>query len=92
MSTNVHIGDFVFLNMESMICHDGIVGDFSTLAPRATMAGNVKVGAGCYLGISSTCIQGIELGDGVTVGGGAMVVKDIPAGLTVVGVPAKPMN
>ena len=92
LSTNVHIGDFVFLNMESMICHDGIVGDFSTLAPRTTMAGNVKVGAGCYLGISSTCIQGIELGDGVTVGGGAMVVKDIPAGQTVVGVPAKPMN
>lgn len=91
LSTNVHIGDFVFLNMESMVCHDSTIGAFSTLAPRATVAGNVKVGEGCYLGISSTCIQGIELGDGVTVGGGAMVVRDISAGKTVVGVPAKPM-
>ena len=46
--------DFVFLNMESMVCHDSIIGAFSTLAPRATVAGNVKVGEGCYLGISST--------------------------------------
>jgi serine acetyltransferase len=37
-------------------------------------------------------LGGIKLGDNVFVGAGAVVVKDVPSGCTVVGIPAKPVN
>ncbi len=89
VSTGVHLGDFVFLNMEACVCHEGTIGDFVTLSPRVSMAGNVKVGAETELGISSTIIQGLSVGERTVVGAGAVVVKDVKAGTTVVGVPAR---
>ncbi len=41
---------------------------------------------------SAIVIGGIKLDDDVTVGAGAVVVKDVPTGTTVVGNPAKPIK
>jgi serine acetyltransferase len=37
-------------------------------------------------------LQYLRIGAGATVGAGAVVVKDVAAGSTVVGIPAKPTN
>ena len=34
-------------------------------------------------------VEGVNIGDGVTIGAGAVVVKDVPGGVTIAGVPAK---
>ena len=41
------------------------------------------------VGVNSSVLGAIVLGDNAKVGGGSVVVKDVPANATVVGVPAR---
>ena len=47
------------------------------------------IGNDVYVGVGASILGGVHVGDGATVGAGAVVIKDVPAGATVVGVPAK---
>jgi len=44
---------------------------------------------GASIGSGATILGGVRIGAGATVGAGAVVVKDVPAGATVVGNPAR---
>jgi len=44
------------------------------------------------IGTNATILQGRRIGDRSVVGAAALVNKDVPAGITVVGVPAKPLE
>ncbi|MCA9901636.1 MAG: hypothetical protein KC433_25825 [Anaerolineales bacterium] len=44
-----------------------------------------------FLGAGARVLGNIELGDDSAVGANAVVVKDVPAGTTVVGIPARPL-
>lgn len=48
-----------------------------------------ELGDGVFVGAGARILGGIRLGDGCSVGAGAVVVDDVPAGATVVGVPAR---
>ncbi len=49
-----------------------------------TIGNNVVIGAGAIL------LGPIKVGDGAKIGAGSVVVKNVPPGITVVGIPAKP--
>ena len=83
VSTNVRMGDFVFLNIGAMVCHD------VTLAPDVKLAGAVHIGSHCDIGLGTKVIQGITIADHVRTGAGAVVVRDVEEAGTVVGVPAR---
>ena len=89
ITSNVIIGDFVLLNPHVSISHDGQVGDYCSLGPGVSLAGNVHVGAGSDLGTNASVIPGVRIGEKTIVGAGACVTRDLPAGSTAVGVPAK---
>jgi sugar O-acyltransferase (sialic acid O-acetyltransferase NeuD family) len=89
ISTNVRLGNFVFLNTGSKICHDGRVGDFVTLGPNAVLAGAVTVGEGSEICLGAKVIQGIRIGAHTVAGAGSVVIRDVESDCTVVGVPAK---
>ncbi len=89
LSTNVKIGDFVFINTGAMVCHDGKIGNYVTLAPDVKIAGAVNLGDCCEIGIGTKVIQGIKVEENVVVGAGAVVIRDIVKNCTAVGVPAK---
>ena len=92
ISTNVVMGNFVFLNTGAKVCHDGKIDDFVTLSPDVTLAGNVSVGRGTELGMGAKVIQGIEIGSDVTIGAGAVVIRNISNGSIAIGVPAKKLK
>ena len=89
ISTNVIIGNFVFMNTGSMVCHDGRIGDFVTLSPDVKLAGGVHVASGADIGIGSKVIQGIHIGENVVTGAGSVIIRDVEADSRVAGVPVR---
>ena len=56
------------------------------------MSGGVRIEDGCLIGTGATILQYLHIGEGATVGSGAVVTKNVEPGVTVVGIPAKPLR
>lgn len=83
------VGAGAIVNTGASVDHDCVVGDFAHIAPGSHLAGNVTVGARAMLGVGVSVIPGITIGEGAVVGAGSVVLSDVPAGETVVGVPTR---
>ena len=91
-TTDIEIGSFNFFNLNCTYGHDARIADCCVFNPGINMSGGVEMGSRCLIGTGATILQYLKIGDEVTVGAGSVVTKDVPAGTTVVGVPAKPFN
>lgn len=87
---NVQIGLHTHLNGGVFVTRAHI-GDFVTIGPNATICGDVTIGNDVMIGAGSVVKNLLTIGDGATVGCGAVVVHNVPAGMTVVGNPARPL-
>jgi sugar O-acyltransferase (sialic acid O-acetyltransferase NeuD family) len=85
------LGANVIINTGARVDHDCAIDAHAHIAPGVTLSGNVHVGRGAHIGSGATIVQGIKVGPGAIVGAGAVVLCDVPAGVTVVGIPAAPM-
>jgi serine acetyltransferase len=52
----------------------------------------VAIGTGVLIGTGAQILQYLHIGPGATVGAGAVVTRNVPEGLTVIGVPARPQS
>ncbi len=89
VTSNVRIGLHFHCNLYSYVEHDCVIGDFVTFAPAVRCNGNVRIGDGAYIGAGAIIRQGLTIGAGAFIGMGAVVTKDVPAGETWVGNPAR---
>ena len=92
ITVNISIGEHVIINLDCTIGHDAIIEDYVTLYPSVNVSGFTHIGHAAELGVGMQIIQRKSIGDYSIVGAGAVVVKDIPAKCTAVGIPAKPIK
>ena len=80
----VVIGETATVGSDVTIYHDVTLGgtSFERGIRHPQVGNNVIIGAGAQL------LGPIKIGDGARIGSNAVVVKDVPAGATMVGVPA----
>jgi len=89
----VHIGDGCFIGHGVMFINDrkpvavnasgDLAGDADWTLEETHIGDNVSVGTGAII------LCGVKIGDGALIGAGAVVTKDVAAGATVAGVPAR---
>ena len=84
------VEDDVKTNSHVHIAHNSRIGRGSILGAAVSISGSTRVGSRCWFGPGAVVRNKVTLGDGVTVGMGAAVVRDVGDGQTVVGVPARP--
>lgn len=83
------ISDNSVINTGAIVEHHSKIGAHCNIAPNATINGLVTLDEEVYVGSSSTIIQLKKICSKVTLGAGAVVVKDIVESGTYVGVPAR---
>lgn len=86
------IGDHVIVNTGAVVEHDCEVGDFVHIAPTACLTGGCFLGEGTFVGAGAVIASASHIGNWVTVGAGSVVLRAVADGLTVVGIPAKPIS
>jgi sugar O-acyltransferase (sialic acid O-acetyltransferase NeuD family) len=88
-TVNVRFEPFCMVNLTCTIGHEAVIGRGSVLNPTVNISGGVELGSGVLVGTGAQILQYVKVGDGATIGAGAVVTKDVYAGTTVVGIPAK---
>lgn len=83
------IGEHAVLNTACSVDHDCIVQDFAHVGPGSHLTGGVSVGEGAMLGAGSIVTPGNSIGAWSTIGAGGVVIRDVPDGVTAVGVPVR---
>jgi len=89
INSQAEVGHHCIINSGAVVEHDCILDGYVHISPNAALAGDVKVGEGTQIGIGAQVIQGITIGKWCTIGAGAVIIKDVPDGVTVVGNPGR---
>ena len=94
LTVGITLGLGAQVNLDCTIGHDVVLDEYATLAPGVHVSGWVRIGRGAYVGTGATIRNGsraepLVVGDGAVIGAGACVVRDVPQGVTVMGVPAR---
>jgi sugar O-acyltransferase (sialic acid O-acetyltransferase NeuD family) len=87
--TGSTIGQNVIINTAATVDHDCVVGDGVHVAPGVHLGGGVAVDSEVFIGIGATVAPGIRIGARSIIGAGTVVLRDVPAGVVMVGNPGR---
>jgi UDP-3-O-[3-hydroxymyristoyl] glucosamine N-acyltransferase len=89
---NTTIADGARIDNLVHVAHNVRIGKNAMVIANAMLGGSSVVGDDAYVAPSATIREGRKLGPRSFVGLGSVVVKDVPDGVTVMGVPARPKS
>ena len=89
VNSNSMIGNFCILNTNSSLDHDGIMRNFSSIAPKSCVGGNFYLGEYSAICLGVNVINDISVGNHTVVGAGSLVVGNIDSHVLAFGAPAK---
>ena len=84
----------------AIVIHGGVeIGDHCVIRQGVTIGNRYldrpheapKLGRNVNIGAGAKILGSVVVGDNACIGANAVVLKDVPAGVTVVGIPAKPL-
>jgi sugar O-acyltransferase (sialic acid O-acetyltransferase NeuD family) len=83
------IGDNAIVSVQAIVGHDSRVGDCAQICAGVKLGGGADVGDFAFLGLGAVVLPGVKVGRRAIVGANAVVNRDLPDGVTAVGVPAR---
>ena len=89
VQADVRLGAGVIVNTRAGIDHDCDIAVGCHLSVNATLAGKAILEKGVTVGPGAVICAGRRVGEFAVIGAGAVVVRDIPANVVAVGVPAR---
>ncbi len=81
----ISVGSHTYIAFDVII----LSHDFSTRRHGGNYTSQTKIGKNCFVGCAAIILPGVEVGDSVIIGAGAVVTKNVPSFSIVAGNPAK---
>jgi len=87
LSCDLTVGRCVSLNCNLTIGHDVVIGDYVEVGPGTAIGGHSHIEEGVHIAPNCTVAPGIRIGAWSKISAGSAVMRDVPPGAYVVGVP-----
>jgi sugar O-acyltransferase (sialic acid O-acetyltransferase NeuD family) len=88
INAGAQVGENCIINTGAIVEHDCRVGNHVHVSPGAVLGGGATVEECAHVGIGAVILPEARVEAAAMVGAGAVVLRSVPAGATVVGIPA----
>jgi sugar O-acyltransferase (sialic acid O-acetyltransferase NeuD family) len=92
ITCNIAIGNHTHINLLTTIGHDCEIKDYFTSSPGVKVGGNCIIGECVFIGSNACIREKLSITSDVTIGMGAVVVKNITESGVYIGNPLKKLN
>jgi sugar O-acyltransferase (sialic acid O-acetyltransferase NeuD family) len=89
LTADVTVGAHVAVMPQVVLTHDGVVGNYATIASGVRLGGGSVLAPGAYVGAGALVHEGVTVGARALVGMGSVVLRDVPPDEVWAGNPAR---
>jgi sugar O-acyltransferase (sialic acid O-acetyltransferase NeuD family) len=88
----VKLGENTVISDHVYVGHDSNIGRNVYIAPGVNINGCVSIGDNTFVGTGAVILPELKIGNDCVIGAAACVNKDVPEGVKVAGIPARPLR
>ncbi len=89
ISPGAIIGENTTIQSYACIGHDAKIGNNCQVSTHVVVGGGSIIGNNVFVGLNAPIREKVQIGDNVVISAGAVILKDIPSNVTVMGNPAR---